>query len=247
MTFGIISYTEQGAVSIDSEIKGFALTGIETYTATVDAAYRKTGWEIRKAADEILVLGESTHLVAVRSIDVDAEIMLVGVLDSYMSKQERWTSPRPPQQASIKIYRFSSRVPTKKGVLNIYTDDGHLAFTSAQPMLRPAGYFPVPKAEQQKSSPVFLEDGIEQPMMADKPLGVVLDLSVRRFRFTGSSIRPSVSVSMMACYKVTPKYICRRLVRRGLSEQMTWGGTTFPLFPSRHWMFPIQEGLLVFL
>lgn len=253
MTYGLISYTEQGEVSIDSGIKGFALTGTETYTANVDTNYRTTGWEIKKKPDEILVLVESSHLVTVHSIDVKTETTIIGVLGNYMSNEERWSGQRQPREATIKILRFTSKVSSLKDWgIHVYSDSNDLAFSSAQPMLRPAGYFPVPKAELQKP-PIYIENhGIEYPVAADKPLGVVLDLSARRFRYDNSSyiggtVGGIISASMFACYKVTPKYICRQLVRRGRLEQVRWGNKTVPLFPSYHLMFPVQEGLLVHL
>ena len=257
MDFGFITYNEQNVVSIDSKIHGFSLTEIETYTTQVDARYKAAGWEIRCGRDEILVLGESTHMVAVHSIDPRAETMLIGVMGSYQTTHEQMLGLRPPQQASVKIYRFSSRPPTKKGALDIYTDDGYLAFTSTQPMLRPQGFFPVPEGEKEQLHPILDERAVEYPAAPsrpfipptslEKPLGVVLDISMRRFSLRQAGYQIEVARALLACYKVTPKCICRQLVNRNTYEEVTWSGRTFELFPKNRWLFPIQEGLLVFL
>lgn len=258
MSFGFITYNEQGVPCVDSRMRSFSLTDVETYTAQVDTVYKSVGWELRCGRDEILVLGESSHLVAVHSIDPRAETMLLGVLNGYQTTHEQMLGNlSPPQQATVKIYRFSSRVPTTEGAFTVYTDDGHLAFTSAQPMLRPQGFFHVPEGEKEMPYPILDESAVEYPAAPrrpripptslEKPLGVVLGISMRHFILRKVGYQSEVARALIACYKVTSKCVCRKLVHRSFYEKVTWGGRTFDLFPKNRWLFPIQEGLMVYL
>ena len=144
MSFGVISYTEEGAVAIDSVIRGFYLKAVETYSANVfinGVAYKHTGWEIPRSKDEVLVAGRIHAFGRVRDFDPEAGILSVGCLEDYQPRDPRERKPSATA-AEIKVYRFSSLPPDKEGFFNIYTPDGHLAFTAAQPMLRPVRLFP---------------------------------------------------------------------------------------------------------
>lgn len=247
MSFGVISYTEEGAVAIDSVIRGFYLKAVETYSANVfinGVAYKHTGWEIPKSKDEVLVLAESTHLVAVRDFDPEAGILSVGCLEDYQPRDPRERKPSATA-AEIKVYRFSSLPPDKEGFFNIYTPDGHLAFTAAQPMLRPFGYFPVPDKGMQAS---FDNYPVEWRPPENVRLGVMLDASVRRFRYRSywDGAVSEVAEANIACYKVTPRYICRRLVTRNYNEKVNWGGKAEYLFPNNQMFMPL-EGMLFYL
>lgn len=243
MSFGVISYTEQGAVAIDSAIKGFYLKSVETYSAN-GFVYKRMGWEIPRSKDEVLVLAESTHLVAVRDFDPEAGILSVGCLEDYQPIDPRERKPLA-KVAEIKVYRFSSLPPDKEGFFNIYTPDGHLAFTAAQPMLRPFGYFPVPDKGMNAS---FKNHPVEWRPPENVRLGVMLDASVRRFRYKslGGSDVSQVAEANIACYKVTPRYICRQLVRRDYNEKVNWGGKEEYLFPNNQMFMPL-EGMLFYL
>lgn len=247
MSFGVISYTEEGAVAIDSVIRGFYLKAVETYSANVfisGVMYKHTGWEIPKSKDEVLVLAESTHLVAVRDFNPEAGILSVGCLEDYQPIDPRKSKPLA-KVAEIKVYRFSSLHPDKEGFFNIYTPDGYLAFTAAQPMLRPFGYFPVPDKGMNAS---FKNHPVEWRPPENVRLGVVLDASVRRFRYKslGGSDVSQVAEAHIACYKVTPRYICRQLVRRNFNEKVNWGGKEEYLFPNNQMFMPL-EGMLCYL
>lgn len=129
MTTRFKSYTSNGILSIDSDFRGYALVGIEKYTGTAGFP----SWAIPCAADEILVLAESSHPTYVHSYR-NGVMLVFTIADS-----DRLAGS-VIHTANITIYRFSYKRPTKKGLFNVYTEDGDLAFTSAQPMLRPFRY-----------------------------------------------------------------------------------------------------------
>ena len=244
MSFGVITYTDEGVVAIDSSIKGFSLKAVETYTANTSWDYKNTGWQIPRTKDEILVLAESTHLVAVREFDPVAEILSVGCLDDYQPRNPKERKP-PSSVAEIKVYRFSSFPPDKEGFVTIYTPDGHLAFTSTQPMLRPFGYFPVPDKSFQSS---FNNYPVEWRPPENVRLGVILDASVRRVRAVGGyDTVPRIVDVNIACYKVTDRYICRRLVNHSYDKKVRWGGTKDEYLFTNSFMFMPLEGMLFYL
>lgn len=243
MSFGVITYTDEGVVAIDSSIKGFSLKAVETYTANTNGNYKITGWQIPRTKDEILVLAESTHLVAVREFDPVAEILSVGCLDDYQPINPKERKP-PSSVAEIKVYRFSSTPPNKESFVTIYTPDGHLAFTSTQPMLRPFGYFPVPDKSFRSS---FNNYPVEWRPPENVRLGVILDPSVRRVRAGGYDGVPYIAETNIACYKVTDRYICRRLVNHPYNYKVRWGGTKDEYLFTNSFMFMPLEGMLFYL
>ena len=77
---------------------------------------------------------------------------------------------------------------------------------------------------------------------------MILDASVRRFRYRSywDSAVSEVAEANIACYKVTPRYICRRLVKRNFNEKVNWGGKAEYLFPNNQMFMPL-EGMLFYL
>ena len=126
MAAGFKSYTAGGVTAIDSDFRSYALVGEEVYTG----AAKHTGWLIPCAEDEILVLSEANipiHVYGYRN----KHLIVCCLFNRDNAGKPIWTPP------VIKICRFSYKPPVKKGLFNVYTESGDLAFTSGQLMLRP--------------------------------------------------------------------------------------------------------------
>lgn len=140
MAAGFKSYTTAGVLSIDSSFSGFSYVKTETLTGY---GYLPS-WRVTCASDEVLVITGSSTAVGVLPRGVNEWVVFSFLPNSLGSSA-------PNHAALITLDRYSSRPLLAKGLFTVYTEDGRIAFTSGQKMLRPYGYAPPWRSDVQQA------------------------------------------------------------------------------------------------
>lgn len=126
MAYGFRSKNNQNIIAIDSNFKSFVLISEQVYHSENKSSHL---FSIPYSENEMLVLTNMSHHLSV----VYMKNGSIGLARSgrYFNYQ------LPAHTVTFTLQRYSTRPPTKRGVFNIYTPQGDLAFSTANRMLRP--------------------------------------------------------------------------------------------------------------